>query len=305
METDVQDLRGLLVFARVVEALSFSRAAEQLGVTKSAVSKQVAQLEAQLGVQLLSRTTRKLSLTDVGERVYTAAKELLATIEAARDAAHDHGATMMGHLRIAAPAVLGRSYIAPWATAFLREHVQLSMELVLGDAFLDLVESRIDVAVRVGRVADASLVSRKVTRVDLAVCASPSYLAEHGAPTVPEDFEKHEWVQHTPFVQESQLTLLRGRRSVTVPVRGRLNCNDGAGGVRAAVEGFCLVVAPEFELCDEVRSGRLVRVAGNFQLPQLDLQVVFPPRRHVSSKVRAWVEFISTRLKEAPWRLAP
>jgi DNA-binding transcriptional LysR family regulator len=303
METLVQDLRGLLVFSRVVEAQSFSRAAEQLGVTKSAVSKQVAQLEAQMGVQLLSRTTRKLSLTEVGERVYAAAKELLCTVEAARDAARDHGGTMMGHLRVTAPAVLGRSYIAPWATAFLAEHPQLSMELVLGDHFVDLVESRIDLAVRVGRVVDASLVTKKITRVSLVICAAPSYLARHGSPEEPEDFAKHEWVQHTPFTQESQLTLLRGRRTVTVPTRGRLNCNDGAGGVRAAVEGFCLVVAPEFELCDEVRSGRLVKIAGNFQLPQLDLQVVFPPRRHVSSKLRAWVDFLSERLRAGPWKL--
>lgn len=303
METIVQDLRGLLVFAHVVEAQSFSRAAEQLGVTKSAVSKQIAQLESQLGVQLLSRTTRKLSLTDVGERVYVAAKELLSTVEAARDAAHDHGGTMMGHLRVTAPAVLGRSYITPWATEFLSQHPQLSMELVLGDHFVDLVESRIDVAVRVGRVVDASLVTKKITRVALVICAAPSYVERRGAPVEAEDFARHEWVQHTPFTQESQLTLMRGRRAVTVPMKGRLNCNDGAGGVRAAVEGFGLVVAPEFELCDEVRSGRLVRITGNFHPPELDLQVVFPPRRHVSSKVRTWVDFMSERLRKAPWKV--
>jgi DNA-binding transcriptional LysR family regulator len=304
METILQDLRGLLVFAHVVEALSFSKAAERLGVTKSAVSKQVAQLEAQLGVQLLSRTTRKLSLTDVGERVYTTSKELLQTLEAAREAAHHHGATMLGHLRVTAPAALGRSFVVPLATAFLTQHPQLSMEIVLGDAFVDLVMERIDVAVRVGRVVDSTLVARRLGKVDLVLCASPAYLARHGTPTTPEELTHHEWLQHTPFVQEMQLELHKGRRRMSVPVRGRLNCNDGAGGVRAAVEGFGLVAAPAFELCDEVRSGKLVRLLADWQLPQIDIHIVFPPRRHVTSKVRVWADFLGEHLRDPPWRLS-
>jgi DNA-binding transcriptional LysR family regulator len=172
----LDDLRALVVFAHVVEARSFSKAAAQLGITKSAVSKHVQVLEGNLGAQLLTRTTRKLQLTDVGERVYEAAFRIRESAELARDAVSSHIGTVSGTLRVTAPAVLGRKYLVPLVAEFLAQHPALRIELNLSDAFIDLVAERIDVALRIGRVSDPSLVVRRIAEAKAVLCASPAYL---------------------------------------------------------------------------------------------------------------------------------
>lgn len=293
-------LRGLLVFAHVAETKSFSRAAERLGVTKSAVSKQVAQLETELGVQLLVRTTRKLVLTEVGERVFVSCARIAGDVEAAKEAAQSHSAIIAGPLRIAAPAALGRTYLMPVVADFMAQHPGVTVELVLGDTFVDLVDERIDCALRVGGRVDASLVTRRIAKVELFVLAAPSYLERHGAPTSPRQLVEHEWILHGPSAVRP-LTLYRGSRRVNVRMRGRLSVNDGPAGVTAARAGHGLIVAPDFEVAEDVHRGTLVRVLPSYRLEDDALHLVFPPRRHVLSKVRAFADFVAARFEHPPW----
>lgn len=302
----LESLRGLVVFAEVVEAKSFARAATHLGMTRSAVSKHVAQLEAQLGVQLLSRTTRKLSLTEVGERVYGASKSVRESAELAREAAHTHQGVVEGTLRVTAPVGLGRQYLVPLARELLALHPRLEVALILSDSYIDLVEERIDVALRVGREHDSTLVSRRIAPVSMVFCAAPAYLAEHGIPRQPGDLQLHQCIQHLPSPEPGKLTLRKGRRTVQVRVRGRIACNDGATSVEAAVLALGIVTGPEFEVSHEVRAGRLVHVLTGWTTQGLTLHAVSPPRRHVSSKVRTFVDFVRERWgtpNDPPWRI--
>ncbi|MDB4975111.1 MAG: transcriptional regulator [Myxococcaceae bacterium] len=303
--TMLDDLRGLVVFAEVVDGKSFARAAAHLGMTRSAVSKHVAQLEAQLGVQLLSRTTRKLSLTEVGERVYAASKSVRESAELAREAAHTHQGVVEGTVRVTAPVGLGRTYLVPLARELMALHPRLEISLILSDSYMDLVEQRIDVALRVGRALDSTLVARRIAAVSAVFCASPKYLAEHGTPRRPSDLQAHahQWMQHLPSPESGRVTLTRAGRSAQVRATGRLACNDGPTLVEAAVMGLGIVFGPDFEVGHEVRAGRLVRVLTGWTTPPMVLHAVSPPRRHVSSKVRAFVDFVSDRFSSPPWRI--
>jgi DNA-binding transcriptional LysR family regulator len=300
----LDDLRGLVVFAEVVESRSFVRAAATLGMTRSAVSKHVAQLEAQLGVQLLSRTTRKLSLTEVGERVHAASIGVRESAERAREAAQTHQGVVEGKLRVTAPVGLAREHLVPLAQELLQKHPRLEIALVLSDEYIDLVDQRIDVALRVGAARDSSFVTRKIAQVAMLICASPAYLAQHGIPRKPDQLANHQLIQHMPSADPTRITLSKGRRSVEVHTGGRFSCNDGAIGVQAAIQGLGMIMAPDFEVSQEVRSGRLVPVLKEWTPQRLTLAAVSPPRRHVSSKVRTFVDFVHERWRTPPWALA-
>jgi len=316
----LDQLRGLVVFAEVVDSKSFARAAARLNITRSAVSKHVAQLESQLGVQLLSRTTRKLSLTEVGARVYAASSRVRESAELAREAAHMHQGVVEGTLRVTAPVGLGRIYLVPLARDLMALHPRLEVALLLSDGYLDLVEERIDVALRVQRGPDtraggstlrsraepprgSTLIARGVAPVSMVLCAAPSYLAQHGTPTRPSELARHQLIQHLPSPAPGRLRLSKGKRLVELQVPGRLTCNDGATSVEAAVQGLGLISVPEFEVADDVREGRLRRVLVDWSTVGLTLLAVTPPRRHVSSKVRTFVDFVCERWKVPPWRV--
>jgi DNA-binding transcriptional LysR family regulator len=297
------ELRGLVVFAELAESMSFTRAGERLGMTRSAVSKHVARLESQLGAQLLTRTTRKLSLTDAGERVRPLARQIAESVEQSREAARCDSAAMVGQLRIAAPAQLGRSYLTELLIRFLAQHPALSVELVLGDAFIDLVSERIDVALRVGRFTDSSLRSRHVAKVEAILCAAPAYLKQHGAPRQPSELAQHEWIGHVPNPLNNRLMFQRAGRSVTVRVAGRFVCNDGAAGVEACLGGFGILLVPSFEVAEHIKAGRLVRVLAGWTLGTFTLHAVYPETRHMPSRLRAFLDYVVAEWRSPPWRL--
>lgn len=297
------DVRGLLAFAKVVESRSFSSAAAQLGVTKSAVSKLVASTEAALGAQLLVRTTRKLALTDAGEAVYAACTHLERDLEAVRQAAARHG-SVVGHLRVTAPAVLGREQLIPLAAQFLERHPQVSMDIVLSDDFVDLMAQHVDVALRVRRsFSESSLVVRRITSVPIVICGSPAYLERRGTPKHPEDLTRHEFITHAPNAQANRLTFARRGKRVSVKVKSRLGCNDGAATVAAAVASLGLVMAPDFEVSEAVARGKLALVLTGWEMDRLSLSALFPQQRLIPTKVRAFVSFVAERWKKPPWTL--
>ena len=298
----MDSLRGLYVFAHVAETLSFSRAAERLAITKSAVSKQVAQLEAELGVQLIVRTTRKLVLTEAGDRVYASAARIVGDVESAKDAATQDNVTVAGSLRITAPAALGSDYLLPVIADFMRLHPDVSFELLMSDAYIDLVADRVDIALRVGGSAETSLISRRISRVEFFIAAAPSYLKAHGTPRAPPDLANHAWIMHTPSGAGLRIMLRKGTRKATVQLHGKLACNDGPTNLEAARLGLGLLAVPDFEVGRDVAEGKLVRVLPGWKVDDAALHMVFPPRQHVLARVRAFADFLAERFRDPPWR---
>jgi DNA-binding transcriptional LysR family regulator len=198
---------------------------------------------------------------------------------------------LVGKVRATAPATLGRDYVVPAVVEFLAAHPRAAVELDLDDRYADLVERRLDVALRVGRrLSSSTLVARRIAEVRVLVCGSPEYLDQRGVPSSPSDLSRHEWVVHGTRADVEPMTFRRGRRAVKVkPASGRFACLDGAATVAAAAAGHGLVVAPEFELQNEVTRGRLVPVLGGWELDRFILSAVYPPRRHASAQVRTFV----------------
>ncbi|MET0388862.1 MAG: LysR substrate-binding domain-containing protein [Polyangiales bacterium] len=296
-------LRGYYVFAQVAETGSFSRAAERLEITKSAVSKHVAQLEAALAVQLIVRTTRKLVLTDAGERVYAACARIAGDVEAAREAAQDASASVAGKLRITAPVALGTNYLMPLVTEFLARHPKLAIDLLIADSFVDIVSERVDIALRVGGPSEPSAISRRLASVDMTLIGAPSYFAKAGEPRTPAELAQHPWIMHTPSAGSAKLVLQKGHKRATVPMQGRLSGNHGPSNLAAARAGHGILVAPDFEVAHELRAGTLVRVLPEWTIERRVLQMIFPPRQHVLGRVRAFADFMLERLRDPPWRL--
>jgi len=295
-------LRGLFVFAHVAETRSFSRAAQRLGVTTSAVSKQISQLEAELAVQLIVRTTRQLVLTEAGQRVYAACARIAGDVDAAREAARSEGAGISGKLRVTAPATLGSTYVVPAVTEFMAMHPDVTFDLLFDDAYVDLVAERVDVALRVGGLSDQSLISRRVADVEQFIAAAPSYLTRYGEPRSPAELSGHEWIVHGHTVTSGKITLRKGHRAVVVNTSGRLASNNGPTILAAALNGQGLVMVPDFEVAALLHAGSLVRVLSSWQAEPRALHLVFPPRRHVLGRVRAFAAFLNEKFRDPPWR---
>jgi DNA-binding transcriptional LysR family regulator len=295
-------LRGFYVFAQVAETGSFSRAAERLTMTRSAVSKHIQQLEGALGVQLIVRTTRKLVLTEAGERVFTCCSRIAGDVEAARDAAQDQRLRIAGKLRVTAPVAL-TGYLMPAVTAFMQQNVELEVDLVFDDAFIDLIAERIDIALRVGGAqTETSFVSRRIAPVEIVIAAAPAYLAQHGQPRTASELSTHEWLMHTPSNHDRTVTLRKGRQRVVLRQHGRLSCNSGPSSMAAALAGLGLFIVPDFEVARELKAGTLVRLLPNWTIEQRSLQLVFPPRRHVPGRVRAFADFLAEHFRGPPWK---
>jgi DNA-binding transcriptional LysR family regulator len=269
-------------------------------ITRSAVSKHVQQLEAQLGVQLIVRTTRKLALTDAGERVHAAAARLAEDLDAARDAAHDRKGSVAGKLRITAPNGLA-AYLLPIVGKFVERHPEVSFELVFDDAYVDLIDARIDLALRVGGRSEQSFVSRRLAPIEFVIVAAPLYLARRPPPKAARDLARHEWLLHGVAARGTPVTLRNGKSTFELHQQGSVSCNSGPSNRAAAVAGLGLMFAPNFEVAAELKAGTLVRLLENWRSEQSSLHLVFPPRRHVLRRVRAFADFIAEQLRDPPW----
>lgn len=284
----------MAVFAAVVEAGSFSTAAERLGMVKSAVSRHVSLLEEHLGVRLLARTTRRLALTDAGQEFYRRCARMIAEADAAVSAVSGDRDRPMGTLRISASQQLGQVQVAPAVVAFRAEHPQLEVELLLEDAYVDLVADHIDVAVRVGALADSSLVARKLADTEAVICASPDYLAARGEPKNHTQLAKHEWIVYTLARAPHRLVLTnpRGQR-VTVRVRGPVRTNSGGATHSLVRAGAGLAVLPQFYVEDDLRSGQLRAVLPSYVMPTAAIYAVTLPSPVPEPRIRLFVDFLA------------
>ena len=294
-------MASMAAFTKVVGAGSFSAAAREMQVSQALVTKQIQELENWLGARLLNRTTRRLSLTEVGTAFYERAARILEAVEEAKGAAGALQTVPRGRLRINAPISFGVLHLATAVTEFLQRFPDVSVELLMNDRLVDLLEGEFDVGVRIGRLRDSSLIARKIAPIRLAVCAAPDYLARRGVPRAPEDLAKHDCLEYTYFESRGEWRLLNPEGDeIVVPVSGRYLANNADVLRITAIAGGGVILCPTFIVGEDLRSGRLVRLLPDYPPPEQALHALYPPGRHLSAKVRSFVDFLVARFGGEP-----
>ncbi|GAA0578709.1 LysR family transcriptional regulator [Caenispirillum bisanense] len=295
-------LEGYATFAAVVDCGGFSAAALRLKVTKSAVSKQVSRLEERLGARLLNRTTRRLSLTEAGQAFHQHCLRILAEAEDAELAVSQLHASPRGLLRVSAPMSFGITHLAPALCPFLARYPDLTLEVSYDDRLVDVLAEGVDVVVRITRLADSSLIARKVAPVRRVLAASPDYLERRGMPRQPSDLAAHDCLLYTLQTTANtwQMVHKDGTRS-DISISGRVRMNNGDALRAAAVGGLGILFSPTFIIGDDLAAGRLVPVLPEWEGPEIALYAVYPPGRHLSAKVRAFVDYLVETFGPEPY----
>lgn len=286
-------LDELTVFARIVEEGSLVRAAQRLRRSPPAVTRALATLEDRLGVRLVDRTTRRLAPTEAGRAFYERARALVADYENATAGARE--APVRGLLRITAPVQFGRRHIAPIVTGFLDRHEDVEIELLLNDRNVDLIDEGIDVALRIGALADSSLTGRIAGHVRRQWVASPAYLARYGTPRSPSDLAQHEALLGTSR-GTLEWSFAGSRRGAAVHLAGRLRVDDVETRLRAARDGRGVAQLLSYQVADDLAAGRLVRLLRTYEKPPLPVQLLTKGRAHRAPKIDAFLDFAAKKL---------
>ena len=293
------DLKALVA---VIEAGSFTAAAERLGIAKSAVSRRIAALEERLGAQLLRRTTRRLSLTESGQGFYDRSVRILADLDEAEAAVAEEHGELRGKLRIALPLSFGIRHMCEPIADFSRLHPRIEFDLDLNDRRVDLVEEGADLAIRIGHLSDSSLIARRLFESHTIVCASREYLDRHGTPEVPEDLADHDCLVYGNIADPGRWPFRDAEghdRSTDVSVAMKATSGDFI--VESAVRGLGVAQSPSFIAGEHVRRGELVPLLTKYATPKLPGYAVYPPARHLSSRVRAFIDFVAERFAGVPY----
>jgi DNA-binding transcriptional LysR family regulator len=295
----VDSIRGVVGFVKTVAAGSFAGAARELGVTPVAVSKNVQRLEQQLGVRLLRRSTRKLSLTDEGRLFYERCTGPLHELESAHAAAKERGAAPSGVLRVTSISPFGRNYVVPLLAEFSRRYPAIRVEMNLDDSIADMVSEGFDVGIRAGEMRDGTLVARHIAALPFVVCAAPAYLARAGVPLTPADLARHNCLRLRDRGTGPGFNWRLGsqREPVSPPVDGNFVANDMTTLVMAALHGHGLVNAPLPLVLPLLRAGALVPVLTDWVASGVQLFIHYPNRRNLPARVRSFVEFLLEQLR--------
>jgi DNA-binding transcriptional LysR family regulator len=303
MRPKPSDLNDILVFATVVRVGSFVGAARELAMPKSTVSRKVSELEARLGARLLQRTTRTLGLTDVGQTFYKHAARVVAELEEAERSVHRMQDVPRGLLRLTAPLNFG--WLAPIVATFMERFPEVQIDLLCADRVVDLVQEGFDIGLRVGRLADSTLVARNLGKLESFVVASPDFLDRHGAPKQPSDLEALDCIVFGAGPDRTHWTLVRGYETETVTIRPRLVVNDFDFLDAAARTSIGVTLLPAFRCIADLRADRLRRVLPDWCTPATPLHVVYPSTRHLSPAIKAFLEHVQQRVTPPPWELGP
>ena len=289
----------LAFFCLIVKQGSMAAAARELNLTPPSVSRRLAQLEERLGVRLLNRTTRRLSLTGEGEVYFASAMRILSDIEEMEQQVSSSRAAPKGLLRINAPLGFGRSYIGPAISAFNKRYPEVEVQLHLTDRPVNLPDEAIDVAIRFGEAPDSRLIAKKIAANRRLLCASPAYLAAAGRPQTPHDLARHQCI----VLRQNELAagnwrLSHGKQTETVKVHGRLSTNDGEVALNWALDGYGILMRAEWDVAKYLRSGRLVQVLAEFDTPAADVYAVYLERLNLSAKVSCFVEHLRNFMRQ-------
>lgn len=294
-------LTDIAVFVQVVESRSFTAAAEKLGVAKSAVSKSVTRLEDRLGVRLLHRTTRRLSLTEEGERLHERSVHALDEIRDAEREVSTRQQQPRGKLRVAAPMSFGVMHLAPLLPEFLRSQPLIKVDLRLEDSMSEIVGGGFDITLRIAELADSSFVARRLTTIRHVTVASPAYLQKLGAPQHPLDLRAHRCLVYNNRAQPATWRYRDDAgREIDVPVEGALQSNNSLALRAALLDGAGIALTPSFVVGDDIRAGRLVTLMERYRTMERGLFAILPARKNVPAKTRAFIEYIAQRFGDPP-----
>ena len=296
---------AMTTFAAVVQAGSFARAAARLDLSVSAVSRQVAELEAHLGARLLNRSTRRLSLTESGQAFYERCVQLLADLAEAEEEIGASAIVPRGTLKLTASISFGARYLAPAIADFRRRHPELRFDIELSDRVVDLVDEGIDLAIRIGEIGSQALIGRRIGIAQMICCAAPSYLARHAAPRAPADLAAHACLTYAYSSGGNVWRFVDASRAVhEVKAGGPVHANNGEVLCALARAGVGVALEPDFIVADDIRDGRLVALLPGYIAPAINIHAAYPSRRHLSAKVRVFIDFLVARFAHEPaWQL--
>lgn len=296
----VSEIRDLLVFQCVVKHSNYAKAAEELSLSPSGVSRVVTRLEERLGARLVQRTTRKFSLTEAGAAFHARTNQILGDLVDAEAEVQKAVLRPRGTLKISASVVFGHIYLAPLLSQLLEKFPELSFELMLSNRFVDLIEEGVDLAIRIGSLSDSRLIARRLCMNQRVLVAAPSYLARRGAPSSPEDLSEHEAVIFTSFAKPREWKLLGPDGPVNVSVSGRVATDNIDVLTSAAKQGLGITVGATLSVAPALLSGELVRVLPDYEFEPTGIFAVYPSARQLSTKVRAVVDFLIENLPDPP-----
>ncbi|WP_255448321.1 LysR family transcriptional regulator [Telmatospirillum sp. J64-1] len=295
------DLEDIQIFNAVVESGSLTQAATRLGMSKSVVSRRLAKLEADLGTPLLARTTRGLSLTEAGVDFRPFAERMIADLQAARDALSRQGEAT-GRLRIAAPTSFGNSHLAPVLAELALRHPRLEINCAYSDRLVDLIREGFDAAVRIGALADSTLIARRIAPISAVLVASPAYLARNGKPATPADLANHDAIPHG----EATWQFRHKGRTFTHRPRGRFIADSGPAELAAVIAGLGIAMMPTFLAGPAIKRGEVVTVLDDYEIPEVGLYIVRPPPAEpVPNKVRLLTDILVEKFGNHDWDRCP
>jgi len=289
-------------FTAVVEAGSFSKAGERLGIVKSVVSRRISQLERRLGSRLLHRTTRRLALTDTGKNFYQRAVQILADLDDAEQSVTEEAIELRGTLKLAAPLSFGLMHLSDAITDFLNEHPAIELNLDLNDRNINLVEEGFDMAVRIGELQDSTLVARRLGTARIMTCASRAYLERHGEPAHPDELQQHIGLQYSNISYKQQWRYQTpAGKTIQAQPQVRIRANNGNALAAAASAGLGITRIPTFILGNYVKQGSLVTILNEYQGTAVGIYAVYPPGRFIPRRIQVFSDFLSGRYGEHPY----
>ncbi len=294
-------LEEMAVFIRVVDAGGISRAAEQLGIAKSAVSRRLVELETRLGTRLLNRTTRSSSLTEAGHSFYQRAIKIIDDVTELNALAKDSRCRLDGTINLAAPLSFGLLHLAPAIDDFLSLHPELSININFSDQQLNLIEEGLDLAVRIADLKDSSLIARKLSAIKIQLCASPDYLKKHGTPKTVDQLNHHQLLHYNLANPSNwKLTDQLGKQHL-IQVKAKMQANNGDFLKDMAIAGHGIVMLPSFIAWKAIASGELVPILSDYTTPELNAYAVYPQTRYLSQRTRILIDFLVQRFGNKPY----
>jgi DNA-binding transcriptional LysR family regulator len=289
-------LASMKVFVAVVDAGSFAAAAGRLDMSRAMASKYVMNLEDHLGTRLLNRTTRRLSVTESGSVFYERSVQIISDVTEAEQVAGHMSAVPRGILKITMPLSYGQHRLGPVIADYVRQYPQVKLDISFSDHKADLIEEGFDLAIRIGTLPGSGLIARKLGSGRVIVCASPDYLKRHGTPQTPEDLARHSCLGYTLSNSGDEWRLTRQGEEAAIRIAGPIKADNGDMLRLAALSGAGLIFQPHFIVSEDLQAGRLVQVLADYASAELGIYAIYPSRKHLSAKVRTFVDFLAGRL---------
>ncbi|PCJ02293.1 MAG: LysR family transcriptional regulator [Alphaproteobacteria bacterium] len=294
-------LENISAFVKIVETGNITRAAKQMNIVKSALSRRLAELENSLGTQLIHRTTRHFSVTEAGENYYQRAIQILADVNDLNSSTSNEKIQIEGPLKISVPLSFGLQNLSPLIREFTEQHPKLLISVDFSDRSVNLVEEGFDLAIRISNLKDSTLMARKIAPIRMVICASPAYLEEYGEPKTPQDFKQHHVLQYTLMPSPIWKFNTPNGKEVNISVNIKMSANNGDFLRDAAIDGQGIIKTPTFIVWKDIKSGKLTPIMGEYKVESLNAYVIYPPTPYLSNRVRTFIDFLVHRLQGEPY----